>query len=59
VLQGERITDLGSEFMLSVYGTESEREREREREQVTRPHVNHTQWLRERGGRAVCQRWGG
>ena len=32
---------------------------EREREQVTRPHVQLKQLLRERGGRAVCQRWGG
>ena len=35
-------------------------ERGGERQQVTSPYVKHKQWLRERGGPAVCQRcvWG-
>ena len=42
---------------------ERERERERKREidgqtQVTRPHVKHTQWLRERGGGLQSARGG-
>jgi hypothetical protein len=32
---------------------EGERERERER------RLQHKEWLRERGGQAVCQRWAG
>ena len=31
----------------------------RERQEATSPYAQHTEWLRERGGRAVCQRWGG
>ena len=41
-----------------VDGGARERVKERKRE-VTRSHVKHKQWLREREGRAVCQWWGG
>ena len=30
-----------------------------ERQQVTSPYGKHRQWLRDGGGRAVGQRWGG
>ena len=39
--------------------SERERERERERQHVTSPHMQHEQWLRERGGACSLPEVGG